>query len=68
MDGRLKKYLDEKGIKQAWLCEKVGISNTALSLIVRGKSLPNLRTAQKIARALGTTVDELWPLEEDESE
>lgn len=62
---RLKKLLDSRGTKQSWLAEKSGINANTLSMVVNGKALPNLRTAQKIARALGTTVDELWPLEDE---
>ena len=62
---KLKQYLDEHGIKQTWLCEKTGISSGAMSLLVRGKAKPTLENAQKIAKVLGTTVDKLWPLEDD---
>jgi len=63
---RLKKILEESGIKQSWLAEKANVTTSALSVVVNGKSLPNLRTAQKIARALNTTVDYLWPLEDED--
>jgi putative transcriptional regulator len=63
---RLKTVLEESGIKQSWLAEKANVTTSALSVIVNGKSLPNLRTAQKIARALNTTVDYLWPLEDED--
>lgn len=68
MESRLKSYLDAHGIKQSWLCEKTGISSTAMSLLVRGKTKPTLENAQRIARTLSTTVDDLWPLEDDEKE
>ncbi|EPZ52623.1 helix-turn-helix transcriptional regulator [Alicyclobacillus acidoterrestris] len=61
---RLKSFLEERGIKQKWLSEKAGITQGWLSKIVNG-SEPKVMDAQKIARALGTTVDELWPLEEE---
>ena len=63
---RLKQLLDSNGSKQTWLAEKAGINVNTLSKIVNGKAIPNLRTAQRIARALGKTVDDLWPLEEEE--
>jgi transcriptional regulator with XRE-family HTH domain len=62
---RLQKYLEERGIKQKWLCDKTGISDSAMSLIVRGKAEPTLRNARKIAKALGMTIEELWPEEEE---
>jgi DNA-binding XRE family transcriptional regulator len=61
----LKQLIDENGIKQTWLAKKVGITPPALNLIANGKTLPTLRTAQKIAHILHTTVDELWPLEDN---
>lgn len=60
----LKKEILKRGLKQSWLADKAGINRTALSSIVNGKSLPNLRTAQRIAKALEMTVDDLWPLED----
>ncbi|WAH38635.1 helix-turn-helix transcriptional regulator [Alicyclobacillus dauci] len=63
---RLKKILEDNGIKQEWLANKAGLNSNTLSRVVTGRHLPTLRVAQKIARALNTTVDELWPLEEDE--
>lgn len=61
----LKQVLDENGLKQTWVAKRVGVTAPALNLIAHGKTLPTLRTAQRIARLLRTSVDELWPLEED---
>ncbi|GMA50104.1 hypothetical protein GCM10025857_14610 [Alicyclobacillus contaminans] len=63
---RLKQLIEENGIKQEWLAQRAGVNSNTLSRIVTGRHLPTLRIAQRIARALNTTVDELWPLEEDE--
>lgn len=68
MTTRLKVMLAQMGVKQTWLAERAGVSPTTLSMIVNGKTLPTLRTAQKIARALGTTVDALWPPENGEAD
>jgi transcriptional regulator with XRE-family HTH domain len=64
---RLKLMLVQMGIKQEWLAQKTGLKPNTISRIVNGQ-MPTLRNAQKIARALGTTVDALWPLEDDELE
>ncbi|MDQ0191547.1 helix-turn-helix domain-containing protein [Alicyclobacillus cycloheptanicus] len=63
----LKQLIDENGLKQTWVAKKVGISAPALNLLAHGKTLPTLRTAQKIARLLNTTVETLWPLEDDDA-
>ncbi|WP_436664244.1 helix-turn-helix transcriptional regulator [Alicyclobacillus acidoterrestris] len=60
----LKEALRERGLKQDWVASQVGLNKDTMSRLVNGKHIPNLRTAQKIARVLGTTVDELWPLED----
>ncbi|MGK9252354.1 helix-turn-helix transcriptional regulator [Paenibacillus humicus] len=56
----LKKILSDRGIKQRWLHERVEISSSAMSQIVRGESEPTLRTALKIAEALNVTVQDIW--------
>ncbi|MBG9550034.1 DNA-binding protein [Cytobacillus firmus] len=60
MDTKLKRILDERGIKQGFIADKAGLSRGAFSLIVRGKSIPTLPAAIKIARALNETVESLW--------
>ncbi|QOS97808.1 helix-turn-helix transcriptional regulator [Brevibacterium sp. JNUCC-42] len=46
MRSKLKEILGERGIKQRWLCERVGLSTSAMSQIVRGESLPTLPVAK----------------------
>lgn len=58
----------QMGIKQNWLAEQAGVSQTALSTIVNGKAHPNVKTALKIAKALGVTVEYLWGEEENGKE
>ncbi|MCL6599215.1 MAG: helix-turn-helix transcriptional regulator [Alicyclobacillus macrosporangiidus] len=47
-----------RGLKQEWLAEQTGLPSTTVSRIVNG-ARPTLRNAQKIARALGVSVDDL---------
>jgi len=58
---QLKRILRERGLKQKWLEEKTGISHSAMSLLVNGKSEPTLKSARAIARVLDVSIDELWP-------
>ena len=61
---QIRKILAEHGTPQAWLARKAGISATTMSEIVRGEVVPSLGTARKIARALGKSIEEIWPEEE----
>jgi transcriptional regulator with XRE-family HTH domain len=61
---KLKQYLKRHGIKQSWLVEQLGMTPAWVNRLVNDKSTPNVYDAQRIARLLNTTVEELWPLEE----
>lgn len=56
----IEKKIQDKGLKKQWIAKKVGIAPYTLSRIVKGESVPELRTAIKLARLLETTVEELW--------
>lgn len=60
----LKMLMVQHRISNEELAQRVGISKTLLSLIINGRADDRLklRVAQRIARELGTTTDELWPL------
>jgi lambda repressor-like predicted transcriptional regulator len=56
----LKRVLLAEGRKQSWLAGQAGIREDQLSRIVNGLHCdPSTREA--IAKALGRSVDELWP-------
>lgn len=52
----------KKGLKQEQLANLVGISRKSLSHYETGRVIPPLPIAIKIAKALGTTVEELFDL------
>lgn len=56
---RLSEILEEKGIKQADLSRKTGLSTALISNYMTGKASPSLDYALKIANALGITLDYL---------
>ena len=60
MENNVREYRVYKGVSLRWLARKVGCGTSTLCDIERGKSIPNVRLAIRIARALGTTVEELW--------
>jgi DNA-binding XRE family transcriptional regulator len=57
---RLAKLLQEKGLTQAALAEKVGVGQPAISMMLSRQCSPRRRTVEKIAAALNVAVSELW--------
>ena len=47
-------------LSQRQLAALVGVRKTTIGEIERGERLPNVVTAIRIAKALHTTVEELW--------
>ncbi|SPF51425.1 Helix-turn-helix family protein [Candidatus Desulfosporosinus infrequens] len=59
---RLKDVMFSKKVNQERLKELTGIDQSELSKIINDKRLGmQLKTAQKIAHALDSTVEEIWP-------
>ena len=56
---RLKKYREEQGLTQAQLSELAGITTRQIQNYEGGKARPRLDAAEKIAKALNITTDEL---------
>lgn len=61
---KIKNLRRSRGISQAKLAEKSGLSQAAISMIEKGMKSPTLTTLEKIAQALGVSVSDL--LEDDE--
>jgi len=55
----LRMAMARKNINQAELARRAGVSRSTISLIVRGRRVPSLGLAKKIARELGITVETL---------
>lgn len=62
METALKKIRKEKGLTQVQVAEKARITETSYQRIEYGKQRPSLITAQLIAQALNTTVEDIFPL------
>jgi putative transcriptional regulator len=56
---RIKEVLDEKGIKQIWLAEKLGKSYNMVNGYVQNRRQPTLELLNKIADILDVSVTEL---------
>jgi len=58
---RLEEAVQRHGFRRT--CREAGVSLSTLDTAVRGARLPKEETAEKIASALGVSVDEIeWPL------
>lgn len=57
---KLKVIFAENDISQREFAKRIGISEGTLSLIVRGKSIPTLQVAFKIAKGLDLKVEDIW--------
>ena len=56
---RIKEVLQEKGIKQTWLAEKLGKSFKMVNSYACNRSQPSLKTLNKIAEILQVEVKDL---------
>lgn len=56
---RIKEVLQEKGIKQTWLAEKLEKSYNIVNSYVQNRSQPSLPTLNKIAQILNVDVRDL---------
>lgn len=57
----LRRVLDEKEMTQEFLAEKIGVGQSAISMMLARSCRPQKKTVIKIAQALGVEPDELWP-------
>lgn len=56
---RIKEVLEERGIKQTWLAEKLGKSYNMINSYVQNRSQPSLETLNQIAELLNIDIREL---------
>ena len=58
---RLKEVMQEKNVSFAMLAEKTGMSVSAIYRLTNGNRGKNLEKLPKMARALGVSIDALFP-------
>lgn len=56
---RIKEVLEEKGIKQTWLAEKLGKSYNMVNAYVQNRQQPRLEVLYEIAKILDVNPKEL---------
>jgi putative transcriptional regulator len=62
---RLREVRARYGVTQEELARAVGVSRQTIIAIEKGKYLPSLKLALKLARFFGLRVEDLFQLEED---
>jgi len=61
MEVRIKEVLAKKGIKQTFVCQKLGINESVLSLIINGKRKPSQDRLRALAKILNVSIKTLYP-------
>lgn len=63
MNGRIRELRRERGLTQAALAQRLGISPSAVGMYEQGRRQPDTQTLRRMAQVFGVTVDAL--LEEE---
>ncbi len=63
---RLARLIDEKSVTQVELARRIGVSQSAISMLLARRCRPQRRTVARIAEALGVSESDLWPEAEAE--
>lgn len=61
---RIRSLRRERDITQSVLAEKCGLSNNFIALLERGRGAPSIETLEKLARALGVSIADLFEFAE----
>ena len=61
---RLKEILDERGIKQNWLAEQVGITKQTMSNLIKNRFTTSMDIAFRIAKVLNMELTDIFYDEE----
>jgi putative transcriptional regulator len=64
MQSRIKEYRTRMNITQEDLAKTVGVRRETIVFLEQGKYNPSLRLAHDVARALHTTIDDLFIFED----
>jgi len=66
MTNRIEEALVKRGQSKAWLSRVSGIQRPYITKLCGGKIDPRISTGRLIAASLGCTIDELWPMDEED--
>lgn len=62
MKNNLQKIRWEKNLSQKTLSQKSGVSQSVISSVENGLTIPNLITALRLAKALGVAVEDIFQI------
>lgn len=66
MRSKVREFREKNAISQAQLAEKVGVSRQTINYLEKGKYIPSLTLAMKIAKEFNINVEELFSLEDED--
>ena len=64
MKNKIREYRTKLNLTQEKLAEMVGVRRETIIFLEQGRYNPSLRLAHNVARALQTTIDELFTFED----
>ena len=64
METRIREYRTKHSLTQEKLAEMVGVRRETIIFLEQGKYNPSLKLAHSVAKALGTTIDEIFILDD----
>jgi lambda repressor-like predicted transcriptional regulator len=59
---RLREFMAKQGMTQESLAEKIGVGQSAISMMLQRNCRPQKRTVARLAKALGVAPEDLWPV------
>ena len=65
MKTRIKEYRTKHNLTQEKLAEMVGVRRETIIFLEQGKYNPSLKLAHSVAKALQTTIDEVFIFDDD---
>jgi len=66
MQTKMREYRAALALTQEELAARIGVRRETIVFLEKGKYNPSLRLAHAVARALGTTVDDLFSFADEE--
>ncbi|MCM2464840.1 helix-turn-helix transcriptional regulator [Methanoculleus oceani] len=66
MKTRIRELRAKTGITQEELAQQVGVRRETIVFLEKGKYNPSLKLAYRVARALGSTIEEVFTFEDED--
>ena len=62
MENKIRQEIDERGLKISFILRKTDLSKSYFYDVMKGKTVPSLIKARKIAETIGVSLEELFPM------